>query len=335
MNLAWALYQIRLIWCKIKKIENNGTGGGIQSVQPGTNIDVDNTDPKNPVVSATGGGVTEEFLVSKGAGSFDPGETFPANMTLAQAFKALLTDLFTPVFTAPSFSMSNNSGVKEVGETLTLNLTGTFNRGEIKGKSVSGTWNPGVNQDFRAGLPTKYTIDGTEYITSALSQTKPIASFLIPSGTTTYNGSVNYSAGPQPLDSNGDNYQTPLAAGTLNSSTTVTGYLRRFAGSVAAEPTTGAEVRTSLLSSSVLNTGNTFGFTTGTTNKTFVVAVPSNKTLLNAVNSGTNENLTTGFILSGITNVPDAAGTNRPYKVYILTSAVPFSTNYTINITVS
>ena len=46
MNLAWALYQIRLIWCKIKKIENNGTGGGIQSVQPGTNIDVDNTDPQ-------------------------------------------------------------------------------------------------------------------------------------------------------------------------------------------------------------------------------------------------------------------------------------------------
>lgn len=32
------------------------SGGGIQSIQEGTNITVDNTDPLNPIVSATGGG---------------------------------------------------------------------------------------------------------------------------------------------------------------------------------------------------------------------------------------------------------------------------------------
>jgi len=31
-------------------------GGGVQSVQAGTNVTVDNTDPQNPIVSATGGG---------------------------------------------------------------------------------------------------------------------------------------------------------------------------------------------------------------------------------------------------------------------------------------
>lgn len=33
-----------------------GSGGGVQSIVPGTGIAVDNTDPQNPVVSATGGG---------------------------------------------------------------------------------------------------------------------------------------------------------------------------------------------------------------------------------------------------------------------------------------
>lgn len=49
--------QIKLLWCRVKKIEESGsTGGGIQSVQPGTNITVDNTDPANPTISVEGGG---------------------------------------------------------------------------------------------------------------------------------------------------------------------------------------------------------------------------------------------------------------------------------------
>ena len=47
MNQEWILTQLRLIWCKIKNIESGSTGGGIQSVQPGTNVTVDNTDPLN------------------------------------------------------------------------------------------------------------------------------------------------------------------------------------------------------------------------------------------------------------------------------------------------
>lgn len=53
MKNQWLLNQLRLIWCKIKNIESGSTGGGIQSVQPGTNVTVDNTDPLNPIVSAT------------------------------------------------------------------------------------------------------------------------------------------------------------------------------------------------------------------------------------------------------------------------------------------
>ncbi len=36
--------------------------GGIQSIQEGDNISIDNTDPLNPIISATGGGTTGEYI---------------------------------------------------------------------------------------------------------------------------------------------------------------------------------------------------------------------------------------------------------------------------------
>ena len=35
--------------------------GGIKSIQAGTNITIDNTDPKNPIISSTGGGTSNEI----------------------------------------------------------------------------------------------------------------------------------------------------------------------------------------------------------------------------------------------------------------------------------
>ena len=45
--------------------------GGIKTIQPGSNITIDNTDPKNPIISSTGGGSTNEtdpvFMASPSA----------------------------------------------------------------------------------------------------------------------------------------------------------------------------------------------------------------------------------------------------------------------------
>lgn len=326
---------VKWIYCKVK---NGGTGGGIQSVQEGDNITIDNTDPLNPIISSTGGGeepLTEEFVVTAPAGSYGSGDIFPEGMTLSQAFIALLTDTFYPTFTNPTFSMNTNAGLREAGEVFTLDVSGTFNRGIIRGALVSGVWNPNTTQGPRAGLPTSYVIDGTTYTTTNLNQSKITTGYTIPLGSATFNGSVNYSAGPQPLDSQNANYMAPLPAGTLSSTTTVTGYLRRYAGPLSTIPTTGAQVRTALLGTSVLNTANSFTFTTGTVERIFAIAIPSTKNLVNVTNAGTNENLTSGFVLTGITTVPDAGGTNRSYKVYVMENAVPFSNNYTINVTLS
>lgn len=66
MNREWIINQLRRIWCKIKSIEAGGTGGGIQSVQPGTNITVDTTDPLNPIVNSTGTSVQDVSATQPG-----------------------------------------------------------------------------------------------------------------------------------------------------------------------------------------------------------------------------------------------------------------------------
>jgi nitrogen fixation protein len=42
-------------------VNTNTGGGGVQSVVAGTNISVDNTDPENPIISASGGGGTQNL----------------------------------------------------------------------------------------------------------------------------------------------------------------------------------------------------------------------------------------------------------------------------------
>lgn len=50
---------VRWLYCKVK----DTASGGIQSIVQGDNITIDNTDPLNPVVSATGGGEGEHLIL--------------------------------------------------------------------------------------------------------------------------------------------------------------------------------------------------------------------------------------------------------------------------------
>lgn len=53
---------VRWLYCKVK----DTASGGIQSIVQGDNITIDNTDPLNPVVSATGGGTTGNYIPLSG-----------------------------------------------------------------------------------------------------------------------------------------------------------------------------------------------------------------------------------------------------------------------------
>ncbi len=273
---------------------------------------------------------THEFLVTKGAGNLNNGDTFPQGLTLGQAFQALLTGTYEPTLVIPTYLLSENSGVRESGETINLVLKSDFNRGDIKGKIVGSIWQPNTSQNYRAGSPSKHVIDGTTYVTTNNMQNKEIPSYKVLKGSNMFNSSVSYTVGPQPLDSNGDNFSTPLPAGALSSTISFNGFMRTFAGSVSVLPTTPAQLRSSLIATSVLNSGNSLTFKSGTVNRMFVIAIPAIKTLIEVKNGGTNEVLT--FSLSSLSTVTDAGGDIQPYKVYTLINAIPFSSNYDINI---
>ena len=355
---------------KVHCLECNekGDGGTIQSIQPGSdNVVINNTDPANPTISVdrglrsvkAGKGIivnnndpdnptisvdsevsnflTEEFVVTSGSGSFSPGDIFPGNLTLAEAFKALLTDVFEPTFpVSVGYSLSNNgmSGstpLWEVGSPQNLILTSTFNRGQIKGNYHDGEWFPNeINP--RTGVVTSHVIDGTTTTASSNTQTKTV-SIVTPATASTYLSTVYYGAGMQPKNSQGKDFDLPYLGGNMSASTSIVGGLRTYAGPINSLPTTGSQIRTALLGTSVINRGNTFSYTIGTTTPYYVIAVPVGR-VLDSVITANNENQTSLFVKSTtILQLPDYAGVNRPYNVYIANLGDPFLDPVVANVT--
>lgn len=236
-----------------------------------------------------------------------------ANTQIAgKSYDELFQDLLVP-YVAPSFSsftIDKQANPIEVGETISGNKSFTFgfaNSGNVQNNSIS-------------------IIDVTNSNT-VLVENKPKSS-------------------PQTADIGSITKLTPdshtwritaenTQGNTLQRTYTLNFGYRRYAGSMATNPTTGLQIRTALLSSSVINTGNTFNFQSGTTNKIFVVAVENGKKLVSVQNTTTNEDMTYGFVLSEITTIPDAAGNPVTSKVYVFQMAVPYSSNCNLSVTLT
>lgn len=126
-----------------------------------------------------------------------------------EIFDSLFFPTINPTYTAPSASLSftGYSNIQEVGAEgpEDTNFTKSFNKGAI-------TLN-GVRQNDRAGA----LIEGESFIYvngDASNKTLPAT---VTEGATTFKYRASYEAGPQPKDNKGNNYGTPLAAGTVDS----------------------------------------------------------------------------------------------------------------------
>lgn len=130
--------------------------------------------------------------------------------TYNEMFDDLLFPTVNPTFTAPSASIKfNNYGAtQEVGAVgpTESNFTTGYNAGQI-------TLN-GVKQANRGGAQVA---DGSFiYVNgSVTNKTLPTKVTL---GNTTFKYRAAYAEGPQPKDNKGNNYDSPLAAGTVDSS---------------------------------------------------------------------------------------------------------------------
>lgn len=282
---------------------------------------------KNLVLQAqTNAALTEDVISDVTEGNIVAGQTIVEGTNLTDFVKLFLNKTFNPTFVNPSFSLNNNAGTREVGETFNLILNSSFSRGSINGAMQGNVWNPNTSQNPRSGEATNTTIDGV----AGTSKTLPNYKTLFGQG---FSASTTYAEGVQPKNSKGEDYSTPLPAGGLNAGTSFSGFLRRFAGQRSTVPITGSQVRESLLDSSVLNTGNSFSIVANGVDKHFVIAIPNPKFLVKVMTSN-NENVTDNFSLSTIVSIPDAGGDPQPYRVYVMSTAGVFSAGLILTVTI-
>lgn len=147
--------------------------------------------------------------------------------SISQVLDDLIFPTVYPTFQAPTASLSLKSTsttptLQEIGTTgASVPTAASFNTGFNQGKIMIA----GVEKQKRSGALKSE--ESFIYINgSASNKTFPTE---IPNGSITYKYRASYEAGPQPLDSKGNNYQSPLPAGTVDSAAvTVTGVYPYF-----------------------------------------------------------------------------------------------------------
>ena len=225
------------------------------------------------------------------AGAINVGDTVNANTNLQEFVEKLLYKTYYPTLISPTFSLSNNAGTREIGSSSAITLTFNFNRGDILGKTVSGIWEPATTQGYRAGASTSYTINGTTQVGNTLSVSPTLLS-----GGNTFNGTVTYATGIQPIDSKGNNYNSPLPGATSASqSTTIQGIYPYF-WYKSSSPITDVIMQSAIASGAAtkvvgISTG-TITITFGATGEYLAFAYPDTSTtktvwFVTSLNSGT------------------------------------------------
>jgi len=164
-----------------------------------------------------------------------PFDTIPAGSTFSnESFSDMMNKMLYPTLyptlTNPSHTFTlSQAGFLEVNETTPLNFSSTFNRGSINPAYSGGP-------SLRSGLPNTYVYNGTGVSSnpsSSLSDTEAVASYTVLLGTQSWTGAVAYDAGQQPLDSDGNNFNSPLPAGTTSTITrSITGVYPVFATTI-------------------------------------------------------------------------------------------------------
>lgn len=281
--------------------------------------------------------LTETVISTVSAGAIIPGQSLTSGMSFTTFVKNLLLKTFYPTFVVPSASLASSLAASiETGTTGNVTLTVTYNRGQINGKTVGGIWEPATLQDYRAGIASNYNINGVDMGTSASSVD---VGHIVVDGSNTWSSTVTYVQGPQPVDSLGANYSTPLTSGTLSPTVTVTGKRKAFYGtdsSSAIPYTTTAQIRA--IANSVLGpvTATAFTINIPIGAKMVVFAYPATLRDVNSVIyiQGLGSDVK-GIFTQTTINVEGVSGyTAISYKVYTYVPASPFSAIATYNVTI-
>jgi len=282
---------------------------------------------------------TQPVVANKTVGSIVPGQNITTGTTLQEFIELMVTATFEPSYVAPTALLDSNiSSPQEVGYTSSLTLTETLIRGRINGVMTDGVWDEAAKQGDRSGAATTYTIHGQN---NGGSDTLVVGATTILAGNNTFNASVAYAIGDQPVDSKGDNFEDPLPIGSVSSSKTIVGYRKYFYG-VDHASATSADIRT--LANGVLNPteGTTFDIVIPKDSVSVVFAYPGGLRDVNSVKYVEFANSevkgaftkTAGVQVVGADSYAWNSYSADGYKVYRFVPNAPFQNAATYRVTI-
>lgn len=250
---------------------------------------------------AGGGSLTEALTASINVGGIKSGKSYTAGTSIETVLQDLLNPVLNPTLTAPSATISaTGTKLLESGSTLNTTITVSFNRGSI---------NPAYGTSgYRSGPATGYKLNSGE------SQAGNTFNVTVTSAQKTYQVNVAYSAGEQPKNSAGENYSTPLAAGSVNSNTITYEFVDALYANTSS---IGTETKLDLVSKSDGQIDFDFPAQTPSTPETFDVPASWTVSHVQVFNelSGRYENADEQFDVTNTTH-PNAAGVSVNYKRY-------------------
>ncbi len=291
-------------------------------------------------------------------GALSAGNTLTQGSNITTILKALLQKIYYPTISQPSGSISavstyGSATSVEIGTNTTVLLTASFNRGDILGKNnASGVWESGTRQNYTSDGASSYTLDGTN---TGATSTKTTSNVIIESSNT-WSGTIFYRSGPQPTDSTGANYLSPLSAGSLSrTSSAITGIRAFFYGALSSTNVAlanSSQIRSNLTSSINWSSGSpangqTLALSVPSGTKQVVFAYPDTlRNLTSVIDSSTGYNVVGVFgqytspgVLSstspynfGVNGASSYAAINYKVYVYIPSGAISNSSTYTFTI---
>ena len=244
----------------------------------------------------------EDLIVECEQGDYKINDEIKEGTSLLTIIKKMLTKTYYPAFTNPSATLTaTGAKLLECGSTLNTTFTVTFNQGTI---------NPAYGTNGkRAGAANGYSLNGgTAQTGNTFTET------ISESNKGPFTATVTYDEGPQPKDSHGENYQSPLPAGSIT-----TGQVKyEFVNALYANTSNIATVsKLSLISKSA--SPYTFNFPAQTATQPEIFEVPAdwNITAVEMLNTLNNqwESVIWEFDTSNVTH-QDASGATVNYVRY-------------------
>lgn len=247
------------------------------------------------------GMLTDILKATKTVGGVNNGMTFENGTPLETVIRQILNPVEGPTLTPPSATVTTFAAkVYEKGSTVNVTLQVNLNRGSIS--PAYGT------SGYRSGPATGYALNGGSV------QAGNSFAVTVNESNATYTGTAYYAQGEQPKDSHGDDYSTPLPAGSVNSSV----FTFEFVNALWANTASAATIAKLPVVSKSAKT-YTFNFPACSVANPETFDVPTSWTITavevkNEMTSGWDD--ATGEFRTSDTTHSDAGGTSTAYTRY-------------------